>query len=309
MFRGFGIAVVALGLASASAQAQEQTPESKNHPANQQTQPLTPELPSPLPVAVIEGEEAAEARERREREASQREKDDLIAQQRMADATEAMNKATQSIKWAAWFSFGAVLAGTCLLIWTLLLTRSANAAAQAAVYVTREMGIAQARAYLHVSAAEVRYVGSFGAEHKLKITPAFDVVFFIENAGNTPAQWFEFGARSQVLERLEEGGVEISTVEAPLKRWGRLSPHETQTVPLQCSKMLPQYAEACATTSRHIRVSGTLSFKTEFDEIRSIPFDFHIYGSAIVPYMGLLEESDMVSRPIPMQRPTYQDKD
>ena len=51
----------------------------------------TQQLPIPLPIQIIEDDEAASARKTSENEAAQREKDDLIAQQGMHTATQAMN--------------------------------------------------------------------------------------------------------------------------------------------------------------------------------------------------------------------------
>lgn len=45
-------------------------------------------------------------------------KSDLVAQERMADATEAMNRATQAMMWAAWISVLIGAGGLTALIWT-----------------------------------------------------------------------------------------------------------------------------------------------------------------------------------------------
>lgn len=147
--------VFALGISlSGSLQAQQQTQPTQDGAKQQES--LSEGRLIGIPVRIVEGQKATEARESSEREGTQREKDDLVAQQRMADATEAMNDATQSMKNAAWLSFFAVALGTGLLIWTLLITRQANSAARGAVDVTRTIGEAQVRAYLsiqHISIA------------------------------------------------------------------------------------------------------------------------------------------------------------
>lgn len=148
MFKRDWLFAVVLGLIAASLQAQEQA--NRAQPAEQQSGQQAKAFEPSIPVRIIESEESARARESRERESNQREKDDLIAQQRMADATEAMNDATQSMKNAAWWSFGAVALGTALLVYTLLLTREANKSAREAVEVTRKIGQAQVRAYISV---------------------------------------------------------------------------------------------------------------------------------------------------------------
>jgi hypothetical protein len=137
---------VAIGLIAGLLQAQEQAESAQDDPAAQQE--ATQSLPIPLPVQIIEDDESANARQRREAETDQRDKDDLVAQQGMNAATQAMNEATQSMKRAAWWSVVIVGIGTFLLVWTLCLTRSANKAAQDAVSVTRQIGEAQVRGYL-----------------------------------------------------------------------------------------------------------------------------------------------------------------
>jgi hypothetical protein len=118
MFKCGKIIAVALGLIAASLQAQEQA--NGTQPAEQQSSQQAETFEPSIPVRIIESEESSRSREIRERESDQREEDDLIAQQRMADATEAMNEATQSMKRAAWLSTFFVAVGTGLLVWTLL---------------------------------------------------------------------------------------------------------------------------------------------------------------------------------------------
>lgn len=154
MFRSHWIIAVAFGLAIAgSLQAQEQTQDAGEAATNKSAP--TEGQPLGIPVRIIEDRESAEARESRESEAEQREKDDLAAQQGMNAATQAMNEATQSMKHASWVSAGLVGFGTLLLVWTLYLTRDANRSAQDAVKITRDIGEAQIRAYVSISGVEV----------------------------------------------------------------------------------------------------------------------------------------------------------
>lgn len=134
------------GLITFSLQAQEQAESAQKGTAEQEE--ASNQLPLGFPVRIIENDEASKSRESRERKREEREEDELIAQKQMAEATIAMNLATQSMKNAAWWSFGVVSFGTALLIWTLILTRQANLAGQAAVEVTRKVGNAQVRAYV-----------------------------------------------------------------------------------------------------------------------------------------------------------------
>lgn len=150
MFRGNWIAAIALGLAlSCPGHAQEQAQDEQG--AGTQQQSLAHLLPAPIPVDIVEDQATAEARERREEEAAQREKDDLIAQQGMNEATQAMNDATQRMADFAYIQTWLVGTGTALLFATLFLTWQANRAAQAAVAVTRYIGKVQSEAYLTVA--------------------------------------------------------------------------------------------------------------------------------------------------------------
>ncbi|MCP5085452.1 MAG: hypothetical protein GY952_01405, partial [Rhodobacteraceae bacterium] len=149
-----------------------------------------------IPVRIIEDRVASEASERRKAEAAQREKDDLAAQQGMNAATQSMNEATQSMKHASWVSAGLVFLGTCLLIWTLMLTRQANRAAQAAVNATREIGQKQVRAY--VGGSEIDDQSMFLALNinydngKYNIAeqegPRDEINLVVTNFGQTPAR-------------------------------------------------------------------------------------------------------------------------
>ena len=125
----------ALGLvwAASLGQAQEQAQTPQETPATEQEPPQA--LPIPLPVDIVEDQAAADARERREAEAEQREIEDLIAQQGMNAGTQAINEATQRTADYAFWSTVFVGIGTILLIATLVLTLQANWAAQKAVTV------------------------------------------------------------------------------------------------------------------------------------------------------------------------------
>ena len=106
--------VFALGLTLAtSGQAQDQT-ESPQGEANQQSQPPY-EPPLPFPVEIAEDKTAADARERGEEEARQREIADLAAQKGMNAATQAIKTATNDVRDYALYSTIAVCIGTALL--------------------------------------------------------------------------------------------------------------------------------------------------------------------------------------------------
>lgn len=173
---------VAFGVILAgSAQAQQQTQATDDGTAIQ-SQASEPN-PIGIPVRIIEDSESANARNRSERESTDREKDDLVAQERMADATEAMNEATQSMKNAAWWSFGAVAVGTALLTWTLIITRQANIAALAVIGSTEKFGIAQNRPYIQVMPTGAKSHWDESNENNI----LWKIQVLIHNSGATPA--------------------------------------------------------------------------------------------------------------------------
>jgi hypothetical protein len=171
--------VAALGLTLASVgQAQEQADPAENGASAEQS----PSNPSPfaIPVQIIESQESAEARERAEAEAAQREKDDLIAQQGMNEATQAMNEATQRMAFYALLATVLTSLGTGLLVWTLIETRRANKIAHIAYTVDQRPWISVEDARLTRLAITPGHRGKRG----LRVGIAFTLV----NTGKTPAQ-------------------------------------------------------------------------------------------------------------------------
>lgn len=184
MPQSYRFIIAALGLICLTAlgQAQEQNQEPQTDSEKQQN--ISPTLPVPLPVEIrqplaveiVDDVATTEARQHQQQESTQREIDDLLAQQGMHEATRAMNEATQDMRDYALYSTIFVGVGTVLLIVTLWLTRQANKAAQSAVDVTRQIGEAQIRAYLYCRSAKYRY-------SKDGVVAILD----IENAGQSPA--------------------------------------------------------------------------------------------------------------------------
>ncbi len=121
MLRGAWVVAVAFGLVALSGHSQEQADRSTERGESHQAAPQEP-LP-PIRIELVEPDEAAEARQRSERESQEREKADLIAQQGMNEATQAINRATQDMALYSLISTGAVVFGTLLLGWTLYETR------------------------------------------------------------------------------------------------------------------------------------------------------------------------------------------
>ena len=150
---------------------------------DQQTETETPPsqeviIDEPAFVGVIENPETTETSDKREEDSWDIQKRDLVAQERMADATEAMNKATQSMMWAAWASVGFVFIGTFLLAWTLILTRKANQAAIDVVNVTKNAE----RPIVEVEDLDIDTHGTYGTK----------IILNLQNYGRTAAQNIKF---------------------------------------------------------------------------------------------------------------------
>ncbi|MCZ7887836.1 MULTISPECIES: hypothetical protein [Agrobacterium] len=179
-----------------SGQAQDQPDKASGEAGAHQSAPY--QFPFSVPVNIIEDKATSDARDRHEQEARQREIEDLVAQQGMNFATQAMNDATQRMAEYAWWSTVFVGIGTLLLIFTLWLTRLANKAAQEAVAVTRDMGQRQLRAYLHVGANyPFAIIEGDVSSDGTKIVQGFGVSLSIENKGITPAKKFTFVAHAR----------------------------------------------------------------------------------------------------------------
>lgn len=186
---------IAIGLTASLGQAQEPAKNGEGSTQSNQTQAQT--LPLPIPVEIIEGDAEAAARQNSEKEARQREIDDLAAQEGMNAATQAMNVATQRMVDYAWWSNAFVLAGTILLIATLVLTWLANRAAVKAVRVTREIGNRQLRPYAFCKSVE------WEPDDSQKVR------FGVENAGQAPAERVEINFTFIRIPELVEDGPKV----------------------------------------------------------------------------------------------------
>lgn len=243
-----------------SLQAQQETHPSQDW-AGEEHQPAE-NLPPEISVRVIEDDEAAEARQRREEEADQREVEDLIAQQRMADATEAMNEATQSMERAAWWSVSIVGVGTILLVWTLFLTRSANRAAQEAVSVTQRIGEAQVRAYLGIVDVKVRKFAT-------RQTPAYS--FAIQNSGQSPAKIIRFCVGMRASDAAETAVFrEMIKKQGPDITAGNYLPTDENFK----SKLTDEWYEAVMSSRKVVTIGGYVIYRCVFGKTRRLVFRY-----------------------------------
>lgn len=95
-------------------------------------------------------------------------KSDLVAQERMADATESMNRATQAMMWAAWISVLIGAGGLTALIWTFR--------------EQRKLFRSDNQAYIEVTKISTFVHGTYGLN--------FGIV--VANRGKTPARNLSF---------------------------------------------------------------------------------------------------------------------
>lgn len=109
----------------------------------------------------------------------------------MNAATQAMNDATQRMADFAYAQTWLVGVGTALLFVTLWLTWQANKAAQAAVAVTREMGMKQVRAYLFCESVSIDWAADRDSIRH--------VVLMWKNSGLSPASSVQTWAALCVL--------------------------------------------------------------------------------------------------------------
>jgi hypothetical protein len=239
----------------------------------------------------------------------QRAEQDLAAQEGMA-------------QWAWWLLVLTTVAtaiatlGTVLLWLNLVAARDAveqaavgAKAAQAAVAVTRDMAIAQSRAYLHISKAEVFHLARgepFPGHHSGDV---FAIRLSVKNTGNTPAEWYqvegicEFG----VADELNVTTMEVVPIKT--KRWGTVAPRSETSSPvmdLAIRVLFIKAAEAQSDAANGVvEMKGTLTYRTEFKETRSVPFAFFVKGEALQKRitMSFSDMQENKPKPIPMQRP------
>ncbi len=166
MLRGYRLLFVAIGLVlGGQAPRAQGVPSASPAPKEQTAQPTRgPDgKPKPLAVTIFESPEQAKASEGRETESDKHDARDLDAQIRAANATE-----KQIVP--SWLAAILSAVGTVLIVWTLFLTRRANA-------ISRDAS----RAWLSVTVSET---GKFWLNAE-KLEFYFDNI--LENHGDSPA--------------------------------------------------------------------------------------------------------------------------
>ena len=295
MLKRSWVFVAAFGLAvTVSGQAYSQEEYGQDGAPEEQEQSESPTFA--IPVQIIESQEAAIARDSSEREAEDREINDLLAQQGMHEAADAMNSATEDMALYSLVSTITVIVGTGLLFWTLALTRQANRAARDAVDVTREIGRDQARAYVDVDSVKFYWGSDAGQWPEIYIS--------LRNSGATPAKWHQIRQSYVIYDHAIDAPFGESFGSLPLqdgfsRRWNGIPARESgQRTPgpkvhnvndvKKCLRLLPKLDVQPKDNTHGIAVFGEIRYCTVFDEIYISQF---FYGlSSLEPFKSKAPE-------------------
>ncbi|MEQ9566852.1 MAG: hypothetical protein RLN85_13760, partial [Pseudomonadales bacterium] len=161
---------------------------------------------------------------------------------------------------AQWVMALFTMLATVLLFWTLR--------------VTRQMEYAATRAYVHMDEAEIQLINGLGQFDNTTRSEVFGVLLTILNTGQTPSKWHEISGVVQVQQRAEGGNTTIHEIPIETKRWGAIHGGAKSTSQLKADGLLPLFHEATEDLQRIFKISGDVTYKTEFNEIRSVPFAF-----------------------------------
>ena len=175
MLKRYWVVIFAFGLAySGEALAQDAVPPSTDSPAVEQGSDGQAQKEEeaarrfPFLIRIVEDSENAERAKRRESDADQRERDDLSAQQSMAESTE-------MIVTISWWQLVLATAGTVLVFGSLFAAFWAN-------WISRDTARRQLRAYIDVDAAKAEhFTGPSAPEH-------IRFMIILKNSGQTPAR-------------------------------------------------------------------------------------------------------------------------
>lgn len=169
---------------------------------------------------------------------------DVTAQESMAEWTLVMG--VTSIV-GTFLTFGA--AGAAL--WSVHLSRRALGQAEESVERTVEIGEAQARAYVHASAA------SFSSE-------SADILVSVTNTGQTPAAYFQIGGEVVLVDEGKVGEA-IQLKDYEKKEWPALGAQDTLKVKLGASsKIMNKFINADPGTPKNLLVMGVISYGDVF---------------------------------------------
>jgi hypothetical protein len=163
--------IVGCLLPGASFLAQAQEDQQKSDKSSDASQAEDQNFPVPLPVVIVEANEAAMFSESADAIAEERSKRELAAQEGMNIASKRMASLAE---WQTWL----IALGTGFLFWTLLLTRQAN---QGFAIASKK----QLRAYLSATPKHFSLTTDFDQDKPIPVNVAFKLA--VKNHGQTPA--------------------------------------------------------------------------------------------------------------------------
>ena len=171
MSRSYWLPVFAVvgWLIAGFALAEETKPDQAKSQGSADSEQQKP-VPPNVNVRILEEPEQSESDKRRQKETEQREKEDLAAQQAMADGT----------KWLVWVSIAQValaFLGTIAILCSLALSRKAIETAIEANAISQKIGGLQVRAYMTIEGFEVVAAPSGTPQYSVRI----------KNTGQSPS--------------------------------------------------------------------------------------------------------------------------
>lgn len=198
---------------------------------------------------------------------------DLLAQQEMA-------------KWAR-YMFWATAASVLLSLGALIGLFFSLRQTSLALCENKQLGQAQARAYVHVSSARHSWTDE-----------GYGLLLNIENVGETPAKSFEVGG---ILLKAEVGNVsaQIFPRTYKMKRWAALGGKSKLSVRLDTKAFNALVIEFGRPVDGHVLlVTGTVRYADIFDSWHETDFSFYSYTSET----GRENRNNKLRRPTTNQR-------
>lgn len=230
----------------------------------------TPQFP--LQVRIVEDPDEAESGRRREANSDQREQDDLIEQRRSADAA---TRSADSAEWQEYLSAWQIIlagVGTAAFLYSLGLTRQANAAALEGVAIAQRSLVASQRPWLSVSVSLISDLKIKNEEGRISI------LFEVKNHGTSPAIGVHIDAEFIDMFPVADSSIESRNRLLKNARAGSAQRHgllgrqifpgesipSIRSMPLRKDNDLPEKVSALG--SFNSTLIAAISYKSIFDE-------------------------------------------
>lgn len=258
------IALVGIWLGTTPLLAQEEAAkQSQEQLARDRAEADTQTVYPPLRMQIVEPPEETEARNRREQEAADRERNDLEAQQVMATKT-------KELSLIGWAQIVISLLGFGALFYTLALTRRTARSAEAANAISADTAKRQLRAYVSMHANTVARRTN-------------DVIGVVEliNSGQTPAEILGYSCRVNIDSPWAQTAPELGQFREHRLLMGAGITNRfaaEQGVPWDTTRDLE--LSTCAIS---IRLFGYVRYKDVFGDEHSTYFAHMICGNGATP--------------------------